>query len=151
MANIDNECNSLNVNKEKSEDFDYIFELQSQLQERLGYNFDKMSLKEVCDFWLFNKHAMSDELSEMFDALGGIKDGIGNAVWKKWKSRHDVADRIHVENLTDSDYKELCFEVVDMFHFAINFAISIGMSGSDLFNMYVSKNKENHNRQDNGY
>jgi hypothetical protein len=44
-----------------------------------------MTIREIMDFWLVNIHALNDEIHEMVDALGGIKDGSGNAVWKYWK------------------------------------------------------------------
>lgn len=151
MANTDNQCSGLQFGSETAEQWDKIFNMQQSLQERMGYNFKKMSLQKVAEFWCFNKHAISDEFSEMFDALGGINDGIGNAVWKKWKTTHDKGSSMTVDDLTENDKKELFFEVVDAFHFMINFAISIGMTGSDVYNMYISKNAENFKRQENGY
>lgn len=151
MANTDNKCSGLEIHKLQSPHFDTIFSMQKSLQEKLGYDFESMSLKEISEFWFFNKHAMDDEISEMFDALGGIDDGIGNAVWKKWKSKNAEGADMKISSLSQSDKKELFFEVVDMFHFAINFAVSIGMTGSDFFSMYKSKNEENIRRSDSGY
>lgn len=152
MANIDNKCSKLKVNNSNSKDLDFIFNLQKETQENnYGYNFDNMTLKNICDFWLMNKHALTDELHEMFDALGGIDDGIGNAVWKPWKKDHLQAKKMTIKNLSKNDLKELKFEIVDAFHFLINFAVSINMTGSDLYNMFISKNKENINRQNNNY
>ena len=110
-----------------------------------------MTLKDICDFWLMNKHALTDELHEMFDALGGIDDGIGNSVWKPWKNDNLEAKSMTVKNLSDRDLSELKFEIVDAFHFLINFAVSINMTGSELYSMYISKNLENTNRQKNNY
>jgi len=152
MANIDNKCSKLKVNNSNSKDLDFIFNLQKEAQENnYGYNFDNMTLKDICDFWLMNKHALTDELHEMFDALGGIDDGIGNAVWKPWKKNHLEAKKMTIKNLSKNDLKELKFEIVDAFHFLINFAVSINMTGSDLYNMFISKNKENIYRQNNNY
>lgn len=151
MANTDNECKDLEVHNLQSKDFDRIFEMQSSLQKKMGYDFKSMTLQEIAEFWTFNKHAIDDEFSEMFDALGGVKDGIGNSVWKKWKSNHEKGSEMDISSLTENDRKELYFEVVDAFHFMINFAISIGMTGSNVFSMYMSKNKENFKRQENGY
>ena len=58
---------------------------------------------------------------------------------------------MNIDSLSEGDLMELKYEVVDMFHFAINFAVSIGMTGSEFFSMYLSKNQENHKRQQNGY
>lgn len=151
MGNKDNSCKDVKSDFQISEDFDKIFEMQKKLQTRLGYDFDNMSLEKITSFWLFNSHAFSDEVSEMFDALGGINDGIGNAVWKKWKKKNTETGNMVISDLSDNDLIELKFEIVDAFHFFINFGISIGMSGSELFSMYIAKNAENHKRQDEGY
>jgi hypothetical protein len=87
----------------------------------------------------------------MFDALGGINDGIGNAAWKFWKSLHCDSEVLTIEDLSDKDLLELKFEIVDAFHFMINFAISIGMTGSEVYSLYKIKNKENFERQENNY
>jgi len=133
-------------------EWDRIFDLQKSIQEKVyGYDFQSMTLKELSNFWLMNKHALEDELSEMFIALGGEKDGIGNAVWKPWKKDHYIADRMHIKDLSESDTSLLLFEIVDAFHFLINFAVSCGFSGSDVASAYIEKNKENIRRQEEGY
>lgn len=152
MANVDNKCSDLFVRNLTSKDFDFIFLLQKKAQEQsYGFDFSKMTLKEIADFWFANKHALDDELSEMFDALGGINDGIGNAAWKYWKKDHEEAKAMTIKDLSENDLKELKFEVVDAFHFLINFAVSINMTGSELYDMYISKNRENIRRQENNY
>lgn len=147
-----NVCSNLKVDSENSRDFDFIFNLQKSAQEcAYGFNFESMSMKEVADFWFVNSHSMQDEVHEMFDALGGMHDGIGNAGWKYWKSKNKLTNDMKISDLSERDSKELKFEVVDAFHFMINFAVSIGMTGSEFFNMYKSKNKENIDRQKNNY
>jgi dimeric dUTPase (all-alpha-NTP-PPase superfamily) len=46
---------------------------------------------------------------------------------------------------------ELYYEWIDGLHFYMNFAISIGMTSKDIVNLYMSKNSENHDRQERGY
>jgi len=46
---------------------------------------------------------------------------------------------------------ECKFEVIDMLHFFMNYAISIGMTPGEMYNMYMAKNEENRARQQNGY
>lgn len=151
MANSDNECKDLNVIMVQSDHFDRVFNMQKDLQLRLGNNFEGKSIKEISNYFLFNKHAIEDEMSEMMDALGGIKDGIGNGAWKTWKNNHDKASSMTIKSLSKGDLKELKMEIVDMFHFFMNFAIAINMTGSELFSYYIAKNKENHERQNNNY
>ena len=154
MANSDNKCADLNVkdySQEISDTLGFIYNKQVELQEKLGFNFKDLTLKEIADFWMMNKHAMSDELNEMFDALGGINDGIGSAVWKHWKQDNAKASNMKMSDLSEDDRLELFYEWIDGLHFYLNFAISIGMTSKDIVNLYAAKNQENHTRQDNNY
>jgi len=154
MANSDNVCSNLEVidySDLKADSLELIYNKRIELQKRLGFEFKDWNLKQISDFWLVNKHAMSDELNEMFDALGGIKDGIGSAAWKYWKSDNKKAESLKLSDLSDSDRLELFYEWIDGLHFYMNFAISIGMTSQDIINLYMEKNQENHNRQERGY
>lgn len=154
MANSDNKCAGLSVkdySQEISDTLGFIYNKQVELQKRLGFDFKDLSLKEIADFWMMNKHAMSDELNEMFDALGGINDGIGSAVWKHWKQDNVKASNMKISDLSNSDRLELFYEWIDGLHFYLNFAISIGMTSKDIVNLYAAKNQANHERQNNGY
>jgi len=42
-------------------------------------------------------------------------------------------------------------EVIDLFHFLVSLAQTLGMTADDVFDAYVAKNKVNHQRQDSGY
>lgn len=152
MGNSDNYCSNLEVKDYQSKDFDFIFNMQKTLQEKnYKYDFNEMTLYEIAQFYFMNKHAIEDEMSEMFNALGGIKDGIGNAVWKPWKAANAKTKLMTIKDLSENDLKELKMEIVDIFHFFMNFGISIGMTGSELYNMYIAKNKENWDRQNKRY
>lgn len=154
MANSDNKCSDLNVkdySQEITDTFGFIYNKQIELQQRLGFNFKDLTIKEIADFWMVNKHAMSDELNEMFDALGGIDDGIGAAAWKYWKQDNQMASNMKISDLSKSDLLELFYEWIDGLHFYLNFAISIGMTSKDIVNLYAAKNLHNHERQDNNY
>lgn len=154
MANSDNKCSNLEVQDFHSQAEDtlgLIYNKQKELQERLGFNFEGWTLKQIADFWMVNKHAMSDELNEMFDALGGINDGIGSAAWKYWKQNNQAAASMKIEDLSEADRLELYYEWIDGLHFYMNFAISIGMTSKDVVNLYMAKNAENHDRQERGY
>ena len=152
MANTDNYCSDLKVQDNEFKEFDFIFNMQKELQEKnYGYKFEELSLKGLVSFLLMNKHALEDELSETFDALGGIHDGIGNAVWKPWKAKNKTIDSKSVMGLTPRDRRELLMEIVDQFHFFMNQAVACGFTGSDIANAYIAKNKENWERQKRGY
>jgi dimeric dUTPase (all-alpha-NTP-PPase superfamily) len=54
-------------------------------------------------------------------------------------------------DLSEDDKTECKFEIVDMLHFFMNYAASIGMTPAEMYNMYMSKNEHNRERQRNGY
>ena len=124
---------------------------QKELQERYGFDFKDWSVKRNVDFWLVNKHALGDEVNEMFDAIGGINDGIGSAGWKYWKGKNKETETMKISDLSEGDRLELYYEWIDGLHFYMNFAISMGMTSKDIVNLYMAKNSENHDRQERGY
>ena len=155
MANVDNSCSDLKIEDLYSESKDTlgdILNLQGDTQKNVyGYNFDGMSLRDLMHFWHTNNHSLIDEIHEATDALGGIKDGKGNAIWKPWKKSYSDYNDIKFSDLSPSDQLECKFEIVDILHFFMNMAVSIGMTPQEMYNMYMSKNKANRERQKNGY
>ena len=149
------ECAHLDVPdeyKNSSTHLQDLFDIQSSTQRDVyGYDFDSMSLRDLMDFWHMNSHAMISEIHEATDALGGIKDGIGSGVWKKWKQAYEKAKDMSLGSLSVTDKKELKMEIIDMLHFWLNYAISIGMTAEETYNMYIAKNVENKQRQLRGY
>jgi hypothetical protein len=155
MANVDNSCSDLKISdlySQSTDTFGDMLSLQAKTQRDLyGYDFSSMTLKDLMDFWYLNSHSMVDEIHEATDALGGIKDGNGSAIWKKWKGAHSQYSNKQFKDLSERDQLECKFEIIDMFHFFMNYAISIGMTSQEIYNMYMSKNAENHRRQESGY
>jgi hypothetical protein len=155
MANVDNSCADLKIEDLYSESNDTlgdILNLQGDTQKNVyGYNFDGMSLRDLMYFWHTNNHSLIDEIHEATDALGGIKDGKGNAIWKPWKKSYADYSDLRFSDLSESDQLECKFEIVDILHFFMNMAVSIGMTPQEMYNMYMSKNKENRERQKSGY
>jgi hypothetical protein len=155
MANTDNSCAKLEIQDLYATSKDTlgdIMTIQAETQKQVyGYNFKEMNLRDLMSFWHMNNHAMIDEIHEATDALGGIKDGDGNAIWKRWKKAHDGFSNKKFSELSDSDQLECKFEIIDMLHFFMNYAISIGMTPQEMYNMYMSKNEENRARQQRGY
>ena len=155
MANTDNKCAELEIEDLYSQSTDTlgdILNLQSETQRTVyDYNFEEMSLRELMEFWHMNNHALIDEIHEATDALGGIQDGDGNAIWKKWKKAYPSFSDKKFSDLSSSDQLECKFEIIDMLHFFMNYAASIGMTPQEMYNMYMSKNQENRRRQQNNY
>lgn len=156
MSSDKNNCSHLEVENHydnSKEHLKDLLEYQAKIQqETYGTKYSEMTLTEIKDFWLINTHALQDEIHEAFDALGGMHDGVGNAVWKFWKkAKHNSVKDKKVSDLSERDLVELKFEIVDMLHFFLNYANSIGMTAEEMYNMYVAKNKENIERQKRGY
>lgn len=156
MANTDNECKDLEIldsgYDKSTTHLDDIMSHQKEMQEKTyGLKFEDMSIRQIMDFWHVNTHAVIDEIHEMTDALGGIKDGSGNAVWKYWKKDFGKFDSMKITDLSENDKKELFMEWIDILHFIINYAASIGLDAKTVYNYYFAKAEENKNRQKNGY
>ena len=159
MANIDNSCAKLEIKdiwsdqtKVNEDTLGQIMDIQADTQKNVyGYDFANMTLRELMTFWHMNNHAMIDEIHEATDALGGIKDGSGNAIWKRWKVAHEGYSDKKFSDLSEVDQTECKFEIIDMLHFFMNYAISVGMTPKEMFNMYMAKNEENKARQQRGY
>ena len=100
---------------------------------------------------MVTNHAIIDELHEMMDAVGGIEDGKGNAAWKPWKSTNPEIRKQKLSDLTPGDLKELKMEWIDVMHFVFNAGLAIGVTPNEFYNLYLSKNEENWNRQKNNY
>lgn len=155
MANIDNSCSKLEIEDLYSQSKDTlgdILDTQTFTQREVyGYDFTNMSLREIMNFWHMNNHALIDEIHEATDALGGIKHGDGSAIWKRWKKAHSTFSDKKFSDLSEEDQLECKFEIIDILHFFMNMATSIGMTPQEMYNMYMSKNKENRERQKRGY
>jgi hypothetical protein len=159
MANTDNSCSGLEITDyfndrtEPNEDtLGNIMKVQADTQRNVyGYKFEEMSLRDLMTFWHMNNHAMIDEIHEATDSLGGIKDGDGNAIWKRWKKAFDSYSDKKFSDLSQEDQLECKFEIIDMLHFFLNYAISVGMTSEEMYNMYMAKNEENRARQQRGY
>lgn len=155
MANTDNECKDLEIRDFYTESVSHlsdIMEHQKKMQEETyGIKFEEMSIRDIMNFWHVNTHATIDELHEMTDALGGIKDGSGNAVWKYWKKDHKKYETMKISDLSENDRKELFMEWIDVLHFFMNYAASIGLDAKTVYNYYFAKAEENKQRQKRGY
>ena len=146
-----NECANLDVESTKAT-LDEVFELQKSLQQKFPETTEigDQTIADTAVAAQRNLHAFLDEVMEYMDALGGMSD-IKNGGWKYWKKDYQKAKKIKISDLSPEDLKELKFEYVDMFHFFINWGLMIGMTGTELIDMYVAKNKENFDRQKRGY
>lgn len=109
--------------------FEEIFKMQEELNRRIGVETAKMTEKEQIQWVLNYTRAMSQELAELVDSVP----------WKWWAKYQEF------------DAQNAKVEVVDLFHFLVSLAQTLGMSAQDVHQLYVKKNIVNHQRQDAGY
>ena len=106
-----------------------IFDLQKNLNQRIGVNTDEMDDEEKIRWVLNYTRAMQQEIAELIDSVP----------WKWWAKYQKF------------DQQNAKVEVVDLFHFLISIAQVIGMTPEDIYQAYLKKNEVNHSRQDSGY
>jgi dimeric dUTPase (all-alpha-NTP-PPase superfamily) len=108
---------------------DTIFEMQDTLNKRIGVVTENLSEEEKTKWVLNYTRAMQQEIAELIDSVP----------WKWWAKYQDF------------DEQNAKVEIVDLFHFLISLAQVMGMTPEDVYNAYVKKNQENHDRQESGY
>jgi dimeric dUTPase (all-alpha-NTP-PPase superfamily) len=106
-----------------------IFDLQEQLNLRIGVDMEKMNDDERANWILNYVRAMQQELAELTDSVP----------WKWWAKYQEF------------DKQNARVEIVDLFHFLISLAQVMGMSAEDVHEAYLKKNQVNHERQESGY
>ena len=108
---------------------DKIFEMQDELNQRIGVNTEGLSEEEKTKWVLNYTRAMQQEMSELIDSVP----------WKWWAKYQEFDDQ------------NAKVEIIDLFHFLISLAQVMGMTPEDVYQAYVNKNKVNHDRQESGY
>jgi len=109
--------------------FEEIFRMQDALNRRIGVALPPQSDEEKAKWILNYTRAMQQEIAELVDSVP----------WKWWAKYQKF------------DEQNARVEVVDLFHFLISLAQTLGMSAEDVFQAYVKKNQVNLQRQDSGY
>jgi len=103
--------------------------MQDALNRRIGVALPPASEEEKAKWILNYTRAMQQEMAELVDSVP----------WKWWAKYQKF------------DEQNARVEVVDLFHFLISLAQTLGMSAEDVFQAYVKKNQVNLQRQDSGY
>ena len=106
-----------------------LFRMQKALNERIGVRTNEFNDEQKTEWVLNYCRAMSQELAELTDSVP----------WKWWAKYQKL------------DEQNARVEVVDLFHFLISLAQTLGMSADDVFEAYVKKNEVNFKRQESGY
>ena len=106
-----------------------IFQMQDELNARIGVNLKDISEEEQAKWVLNYSRAMQQEMAELIDSVP----------WKWWAKYQKF------------DKQNAGVEVIDLFHFLVSLAQTLGMTADDVMAAYVAKNKVNHDRQESGY
>jgi len=106
-----------------------MFELQGELNQRIGVDTVNMPEENKTEWILNYCRAMSQELAELTDSVP----------WKWWAKYQEF------------DKQNAKVEVIDLFHFLISLAQTLDMSAEDVHDLYCRKHRVNQERQDSGY
>jgi dimeric dUTPase (all-alpha-NTP-PPase superfamily) len=106
-----------------------IFRMQDTLNRRIGVALPPPSDEEKAKWILNYTRAMQQETAELIDSVP----------WKWWAKYQKF------------DEQNAKVEVVDLFHFLVSLAQTLGMTADDVYQAYLKKNQVNHERQDRGY
>ena len=106
-----------------------IFRLQDELNRRIGVNLPPVTDEEKTKWVLNYTRALQQETAELIDSVP----------WKWWARYQNF------------DEQNARVEVVDLFHFLVSLAQTLGMTPDDVSQAYLKKNQVNHERQAGGY
>jgi dimeric dUTPase (all-alpha-NTP-PPase superfamily) len=106
-----------------------MFDLQKKLNKRVGVDTDSMTDEDRAKWLLNYARALGQELAELVDSVP----------WKWW-AQYQSFDKHNAK-----------VEIIDMFHFLMSLALTLGLSAKDVFEAYLRKNKVNLDRQEEGY
>ncbi len=106
-----------------------IFHMQDALNRRIGVNLPPTTEEEKTKWILNYTRALQQETAELIDSVP----------WKWWAKYQKF------------DEQNAKVEVVDLFHFLVSMAQTLGMTADDVYQAYLKKNAVNHARQESGY
>ena len=111
---------------------DKIIDTQRELQEKMGYDFDKMSMEDRAAYIKTYTQHCDHELHEMLQEMPYFKE------WKKYPGNTGELRAM---------FNDAGQEFVDALHFFINVALALGFTADTLYAFYMYKNDINHQRQ----
>ena len=113
----------------QADKLDEIFRMQEILNKKIGVDLANLSPEDKTKWALNYSRAMTQEIAELIDSFP----------WKWWAKYQKI------------DEQNARVEVVDLFHFLVSLAQTLGMTAQDIYDGYVKKNEVNHKRQESGY
>lgn len=106
--------------------------IQNALQKFFGYDFEKMTTEERVKYIKEYYIHSTAELNELLYEL---------PFFKPWKDYSDMS-ATEIASAMDKAKNEF----VDVWHFILNIALALGITGDELFTEYLAKNEENYRR-----
>ncbi len=113
----------------QADKLDEIFRMQEVLNKKIGVDLAHLTPEDKTKWALNYSRAMTQEIAELIDSFP----------WKWWAKYQKI------------DEQNARVEVVDLFHFLVSLAQTLGMTAQDIYDGYVKKNEVNHKRQESGY
>jgi len=105
-----------------AEGFDFLLDLQLQVEEGWGRAIDPSIDEDVSSYVRDVVLCATDELHEV----------LAEVHWKPWKDKRGIKDI--------SKYRE---EMADVLHFILDLYLAAGLTGQDIVTDYIAKNTEN--------
>lgn len=137
QINPENICYKLYKNVKLSKNpLKEIFDRQTEFQKKYAGFKQEMSLKERLKWIDKNWRNLCIEYGEMMLRLP----------YKEWKNYNDE-DFV----FGGKEKLEVYYEFIDIAHFFINIGIYLGIDWRMFYNLYITKNKENFDRQKRNY
>jgi len=134
--NPNNECSHLyediEIPKDLSNPLKEIWDKQTLFQSKYANFNEEMSLKNRINFIDKNWRNLCIEYGELMQRLP----------YKEWKRYKNIDF-----NLSKKYMLEIFYEYADMAHFFVTIGIYLGIDWKTFYNLYITKNKENFNRQ----
>lgn len=143
--NPENKCSHLYSQEVEKLDNPVVdmFKMQASLQKRLAesgraVDYTNASFKEKVDDVTVQWRNLTLEFAELLERLP----------FKEWKTYPE--DKL-MGFEGEEGMLEVYYEYIDMFHFFMNIGLALGIDGETFEKLYVTKNKENFDRQKRGY
>lgn len=120
-----------------------MFNMQASLQKHLAdkgraLDYNSATFKQRVDDISKQWRNMNLEMSELLERLP----------YKEWKTYPEEA----LQGFrSQEDMLETYYEYIDVFHFFMNVGLALGIDGDTFEKLYITKNKENFDRQARGY
>jgi dimeric dUTPase (all-alpha-NTP-PPase superfamily) len=116
-----------------------MFKMQLELQQHLAktgraIDYIEASTEELVKDITIQWRNLTLEFAELLERLP----------YKEWKTYNRY-------ELTYEEKLEVWYEYIDMFHFFLNIGLALGIDGVAFERLYITKNKENFDRQTRGY